>query len=70
MRIVPLTLVLFVGGGAAHAQTFAFDDQKAGAPKGMTCVLTGKAQPGSWKVLADTTAPSVPNVLAQTDADT
>lgn len=54
----------------AQAQTFSFDDQKPGEPpKGMTCALTGKGRPGSWKVLADPTAPSAPHVLAQTDAD-
>jgi hypothetical protein len=58
------------GAVAARASTFAFDDQKAGEPpKGMTCALTGKGRPGSWKVLADKTAPSAPNVLAQTDDD-
>jgi hypothetical protein len=58
------------GAVAAEAQTFAFDDDKAGGPpKGMTCVLTGKGRPGSWQVLGDATAPSAPHVLAQTDAD-
>jgi hypothetical protein len=59
-----------VGAVAADAQTFGFDDQKPGeSPKGMTCALTGTGRPGSWKVLADKTAPSAPNVLAQTDDD-
>ena len=62
--------VLMAAAIAAQAQTFGFDDQKPGeAPKGMTCALTGKGRPGSWKVLEDKTAPSAPNVLAQTDAD-
>jgi len=62
--------VSMAGAIAARASTFAFDDQKTGEPpKGMTCALTGKGRPGSWKVLADKTAPSTPNVLAQTDAD-
>jgi hypothetical protein len=62
--------VLTAGAVAARAQTFAFDDQKAGEPpKRMTCALTGKGRPGSWKVLADPKAPSAPNVLAQTDDD-
>jgi hypothetical protein len=71
LKMVPLTLVLLVGGTvASQAQTFAFDDQKAGgAPRGMTCALTGKGRPGSWKVVADPTAPSSPHVLAQLDAD-
>jgi hypothetical protein len=62
--------VFVAGAAAAQAQTFGFDDQKPGEPpKGMTCALTGKGRPGSWRVLADPTAPSAPNVLAQTDAD-
>jgi hypothetical protein len=62
--------VFMASAVAAQAQTFSFDDQKPGdPPKGMTCALTGKGRPGSWKVLADKTAPSAPNVLAQTDTD-
>ena len=64
-------LFVFIASAVvAQAQTFSFDDQKPGEPpKGMTCALTGKGRPGAWKVLADQTAPSAPNVLAQTDAD-
>jgi hypothetical protein len=62
--------VFMAGAVAVRAQTFAFDDQKAGeSPEGMTCALTGKGRPGSWKVLADKTASSAPNALAQTDDD-
>ena len=62
--------VFMAGAVATQAQTFGFDDQKPGEPpKGMTCALTGQGRPGSWKVLADQTAPSAPNVLAQTDDD-
>jgi hypothetical protein len=62
--------VFMAGAVAGQAQTFGFDDQKPGEPpKAMTCALTGKGRPGSWKVLADQTAPSAPNVLAQTDDD-
>ncbi len=54
----------------AGAQTIGFDEQKAGeTPKGFTCDLTGKGRAGVWRVVADGTAPSAPNVLAQTDAD-
>jgi hypothetical protein len=56
--------------GTGHAPTVAFDDQKAGEPpKGFTCELTGKGRAGTWKVLEDATAPSRPNVLAQTDQE-
>jgi hypothetical protein len=71
MRRALFGLFVFMASAVdAQAQTFSFDDQKPGeSPKGMTCALTGKGRPGSWKVLADTTAPSAPNVLAQTDDD-
>lgn len=71
MRLVVAgVLILMAGAVAARAQTYRFDGQKADEPpKGMTCALTGKGRPGTWKVLADQTAPSPPNVLAQTDGD-
>ena len=71
MRALAASLVLLFGATAgAHAQTWGFDEQKPGeAPKGMSCALTGKGRPGSWKVTADASAPTAPNVLGQTDAD-
>lgn len=69
-RVLPSLFLLMAGAGGAHTQTVAFDGQKAGEPpKGMACALTGQGRPGSWRVLADATAPSAPHVLAQTDAD-
>jgi hypothetical protein len=71
MGALAASLVLLLGATAgAYAQTWGFDDQKPGeAPKGMSCALTGKGRPGAWKVTADASAPTPPNVLAQTDAD-
>lgn len=71
MRLAIAGLVVSMGGTlAAQAQTYGFDGQKAGEPaKGMTCALTGKGRPGTWRILGDQTAPSPPNVLAQTDED-
>lgn len=71
MRLVVAGLVVSMAGPlAARAQTYGFDGQKAGEPpRGMTCALTGKGRPGIWKILAEQTAPSPPNVLAQTDED-
>jgi hypothetical protein len=71
MRFAIAGLVVSVAGAlAAEAQTYGFDGQKAGEPpKGMTCALTGKGRPGIWKTQAEPTAPSPPNVLAQTDAE-
>ena len=71
MRMLWTTLVVFaVGGVMTDAQTFTFDDQKAGEPpKAWTCGLTGKGRPGTWTVVKDETAPSPSMVLAQTDRD-
>jgi hypothetical protein len=71
MRFVVASVVLLMAGAvAAQAQTYGFDEQKLGEPpKGMTCALTGKGRPGVWKILADPTAPSPSQVLAQADDD-
>ncbi len=48
-----------------------FDNDEAGQlPKDFSTALTGKGKSGSWIVIRDETAPSKPNVLAQTDMDT
>jgi hypothetical protein len=53
-----------------RAETVDFDAQKAGEPpRGFTCALTGRGRPGDWKIQAVAGAPSVPNALAQSDAD-
>ncbi|MBI1806860.1 MAG: hypothetical protein HYR76_07410 [Ignavibacteria bacterium] len=47
-----------------------FDNDTEGkTPTGFLTALTGKGKPGAWVVVKDTTAPSKPNVLAQTDMD-
>lgn len=52
------------------AQTNTFDSDDAGKPpKGFSFALTGKGKMGVWVVTKDETAPSKPNVLAQTDMD-
>ncbi len=51
-------------------QIVNFDkDQPGRAPAGFSFGLTGKGKPGVWTVQKDPTAPSQPNLLAQTDAD-
>ncbi len=51
-------------------QVINFDgDQEGKPPNGFIFGLTGQAKPGTWVVQKDPTAPSSPNVLAQTDAD-
>lgn len=57
----------------ASAQMIKIDfdtDQEGQLPKGFSTTLTGKGKSGHWVVMRDDTAPSKPNVLAQTDMDT
>ncbi len=44
-------------------------DASGGSPSGFTAVLTGHGAIGHWEVRSDPTAPSPPNVLAQTSQD-
>jgi hypothetical protein len=49
---------------------YNFDSDAAGSmPAKFHDALTGKGSRGQWAVKADPTAPSAPNVLAQTSAD-
>ncbi len=53
-----------------YSQTVSFDKDEIGkAPNGFTTALTGKGKIGNWIVMKDDSAPSKPNVLAQTDMD-
>lgn len=70
MKTALTVAALSLLAGAAPAETWRFDGPKPlEAPRGMSCALTGKGRPGVWRVVADSTAPSAPNALAQTDAD-
>lgn len=56
--------------GAAHAETFSFDNDPVGAlPAGWICGSTGGGAP-RWAVEADSGAPSKPNVLKQSGSGT
>lgn len=49
---------------------YNFDNDAAGKlPAKFHAALTGQGSPGTWVVMADSSAPSSPNVLAQTSAD-
>jgi hypothetical protein len=62
-----LALLLAAGAGG---QTFNFDSAKPGAlPPGWTSAMTHPGGAPKWEVLKDETAPSKPNVLAQTSTD-
>lgn len=52
------------------AGIIGFDGDTDGAsPKGFSTALTGQGSQGRWIVQKDSTAPSSPNVVAQTSAD-
>ena len=69
-RAVGATLVLGLAAPGSAGHLVTFDDQKIGeAPRGFSCVLTGKGRPGVWTIVKDETAPTTPNALAQTDED-
>jgi 3-keto-disaccharide hydrolase len=56
---------------AGMALTYNFDnDTPGGAPAKFHGARTGQGAEGKWVVMADPTAPSKPNVVAQTSADT
>ena len=71
MRTLIVGLIsLFCSITVAWGQVISFDTDATGkAPAGFTTDRTGKGRHGTWLVVADTTAPSRPNVLAQTDMD-
>lgn len=66
MRTLLATTVMAATATAALAETDGFDLASPGAPPpGWTCGVTGRGAP-VWKVEADLSAPSKPNVLKQT----
>ena len=66
--LVPATLLLF--GALGAAQTVNFDSSPIGTvPAGWTVAMTHAGGAPKWEVLKDDTAPSKPNVLAQTSND-
>ena len=67
-KIISITLLLLATAGIVYTQTINFDkDRETLIPKGFSTALTGKGKHGHWVVVKDDTAPSKPNVLAQTD---
>jgi hypothetical protein len=68
-KIVFLSVFLALSA-TLFGQVINFDkDEEGKAPKGFIFGLTGKGKPGIWIIKKNPTAPSAPNVLAQTDAD-
>lgn len=69
MKRLLAVLVLFAAVSAA-AQVINFDSDKTGAlPPGWTQAMTHQGGAPNWVVMKDDTAPSKPNVLAQTSND-
>ncbi len=67
--ILPL-LLLAAAAMAAETSPASFDDVAVGSlPKGWEAGVTGSGSP-KWTVIKDDTAPSMPNVLAQTGVGT
>jgi hypothetical protein len=65
-----LTVALSLPFSLAEPNVWNFDKDKIGAlPSEWLSELTGQGIKGTWKVLTDRTAPSKPNILAQTSTD-
>jgi hypothetical protein len=68
--LVRLILTLSAAALLVAAQTISFDDASAGAlPAGWSSAMTHKGGAPKWEILKDDSAPSKPNVLAQTSND-
>jgi hypothetical protein len=62
--------ILIFAAVAVSAETINFDSAKTGTlPPGWSSAMTHKGGAPKWEVLQDATAPSKPNVLAQTSTD-
>ena len=67
MRLLPTLLALPVIGAA---EIINFDSAQVGSvPPGWTVAMTHTGGAPKWEVLNDPSAPSKPNVLAQTSSD-
>jgi hypothetical protein len=65
-----ILMVLLAGGLTLGGQTMHFDDVSTDKPPaGWTVAMTHQGGPPKWVVIADETAPSRPNVLAQLSND-
>src|SRR5258708_4412526 len=61
---------LLLASATMYAQLISFDNSPVGALTGeWTVGMTHKGGPPKWEILSDSTAPSKPNVLAQTSTD-
>ena len=68
IKFICTIVVVFVSMSFAQVLTFDKDDLGK-SPKNFSTALTGNGKTGVWIIVKDETAPSQPNVLAQTDMD-
>ena len=70
MRVLVFTAAMITAASTTLADTDNFDQAQVGSPPpNWTCGVTGKGSP-VWKVEADQSAPSQPNVLKQSGSGT
>lgn len=70
MRVVTLPVLLAAAAVLARAETIGFDSTQPGnLPPAWTSAMTHAGGAPQWEVRKDETAPSQPNVLAQTSSD-
>lgn len=70
MKTLLFQLLIIAFSVPLMAQIINFDNYKTGkTPDDFTTALTGMGKAGVWVVMKDETAPSMSNVLAQTDMD-
>jgi hypothetical protein len=68
--VLPFSDCSLMGRPQSGQRTWNFDKDTPGkAPEGFTSALTGQGTVGQWVVTQEVTAPSAPNVLAQTSRD-
>src|SRR5262245_45587003 len=68
--ISSLVLVSFFGVLPMVGETIGFDSEKPGSlPAGWTTAMTHTGGAPKWEILQDASAPSSPNVFAQTSSD-
>jgi len=69
MRLLLACVLLVLG--PLSGETIHFDQAKPGAalPPGWSVAMTHRGGAPKWQIVADSTAPSRPNVLAQTSSD-
>ncbi len=69
-NLLSTVIFMLLISGFIYSQTISFDKDEVGkTPKGFTTSLTGNGKIGNWVIIKDESAPSKPNVLAQTDMD-